>query len=286
MAIAWDDQQPHQGARPRSGRRSALRAQAICGSLALLSALSASGLLWLAITDAQRWGSEAAEVATAIDVGVAALTGFAALASSYLAVLLVLAMKEVRASLTPVTHVQAAPQAVAGLTSQLAQGLAASLLLVLAGTGSAHAAHESSPDMITVSSTTNLELADTTRTPPPIGSLPQSAPAPTWTPAPMAPSVRLIDQGSAVAEEVVVRRGDTLWSLAEQSLGPMATAQEVAQAWPAWHEANRSVIGPDPHMIYPGQVLRPPISTASSQPSQLTWSSSPRFNSAAMEDRP
>ncbi|UJH71409.1 LysM peptidoglycan-binding domain-containing protein [Ornithinimicrobium sp. INDO-MA30-4] len=240
----------------------------------------------MAITDAQRWGSEVAEVATAIDVGVATLTGVAALASAYLAVLLAVAIKEVRASLAPVTHLETAPQAAAGLTRQLAQGLAASLLLLLAGTSSAHAAHEPSPVMITVASASNLPSTDTTLTPPPIGSMPQLVPAPTWTPAPMASSVRLIDQGCAVDDEVVVRRGDTLWSLAEQNLGPMATAQEVALAWPAWHEANRSVIGPDPHMIYPGQVLRPPTSTASTQPSQLTWSSSPRSNSAAMKDHP
>jgi nucleoid-associated protein YgaU len=41
-------------------------------------------------------------------------------------------------------------------------------------------------------------------------------------------------------------------------LGPDATDAEVAAQWPRWHAANRSVIGDDPDLLLPGQVLRAP----------------------------
>lgn len=57
---------------------------------------------------------------------------------------------------------------------------------------------------------------------------------------------------------VVVRRGDTLWSLAAARLGPEATDAEIARAWPRWHAANTSVVGADPHHLLPGTLLTPP----------------------------
>jgi resuscitation-promoting factor RpfA len=59
-------------------------------------------------------------------------------------------------------------------------------------------------------------------------------------------------------QAVVVRRGDTLWDLAARHLGHGATDAEIAQAWPHWFTANRSVIGPDPNLLEPGQSLTPP----------------------------
>jgi nucleoid-associated protein YgaU len=56
----------------------------------------------------------------------------------------------------------------------------------------------------------------------------------------------------------VVQRGDTLWTIAARHLGPGASDAEIAQAWPAWFDANRGVIGDDPDLILPGQVLRAP----------------------------
>ena len=41
------------------------------------------------------------------------------------------------------------------------------------------------------------------------------------------------------------------------------TDAEIAQAWPAWHDANREVVGPDPDVLLPGQVLRPPRAVVS-----------------------
>ena len=60
-----------------------------------------------------------------------------------------------------------------------------------------------------------------------------------------------------------MRRGDTLWSIAARHLGPNPSDAEIAQAWPAWHDANREVVGSDPDLLLPGQVLRSPGAVAS-----------------------
>lgn len=57
---------------------------------------------------------------------------------------------------------------------------------------------------------------------------------------------------------IVVKDGDTLWSIAARRSGPMATDVDVAMAWPRWYAANRSTIGDDPAALRPGQVLQPP----------------------------
>jgi resuscitation-promoting factor RpfA len=64
----------------------------------------------------------------------------------------------------------------------------------------------------------------------------------------------------ALAEDtsIVVRRGDTLWDIAARHLGTTATVARIAAAWPRWYRANRTVIGPDPDHLEPGQRLRPP----------------------------
>ncbi len=63
---------------------------------------------------------------------------------------------------------------------------------------------------------------------------------------------------SAAEGHVVVRRGDSLWVIAARHLGPGATDREVAAEWPRWFAENRAVIGPDPDLIRPGQLLRAP----------------------------
>jgi nucleoid-associated protein YgaU len=85
---------------------------------------------------------------------------------------------------------------------------------------------------------------------------------PDRTPVPDPDALHLLSRapeaGTLVDEGLVVRRGDTLWSIAARSLGPGATADEIAREWPRWHEANRHTIGNDPDLIRPGQVLLPP----------------------------
>lgn len=63
---------------------------------------------------------------------------------------------------------------------------------------------------------------------------------------------------AAPTNEVVVHRGDSLWSIAAHHLGPDASDAEIARAWPQWFELNRDVIGHDPDVILPGQILRAP----------------------------
>jgi resuscitation-promoting factor RpfA len=56
----------------------------------------------------------------------------------------------------------------------------------------------------------------------------------------------------------VVRRGDALWDIAARHLGPSATAVDIAREWPRWYQANLAVIGDDPSLIRPGELLVPP----------------------------
>lgn len=62
------------------------------------------------------------------------------------------------------------------------------------------------------------------------------------------------------AAEVVVLRGDSLWTIVARHLGPTATTDQIAAEWPRWWSANADVIGPDPDLLLPGQRLLPPPS--------------------------
>ncbi|HLM04226.1 MAG TPA: hypothetical protein VK402_03430 [Blastococcus sp.] len=62
--------------------------------------------------------------------------------------------------------------------------------------------------------------------------------------------------------EHVVAPGDCLWHIAADDLRSRrageATDREIASATDAWWTANTDVIGPDPDLLLPGQVLRTP----------------------------
>jgi hypothetical protein len=64
--------------------------------------------------------------------------------------------------------------------------------------------------------------------------------------------------GEGIDAIYVVRRGDALWDVAARHLGPHASHGEIAREWPRWYAANRAVIGSDPNLIRPGEVLTPP----------------------------
>ncbi len=113
--------------------------------------------------------------------------------------------------------------------------------------------------------TTRAATSPGVAVPVPPSAHPPAVPTPGWVPA--APTVRrqpstdlLARPPRAVApeDEVVVHRGDTLWSIAARRLGPAASDAEVAAAWPRWYAANRAVVGPDPDLVLPGQRLRVP----------------------------
>ena len=86
---------------------------------------------------------------------------------------------------------------------------------------------------------------------PATASVPQSGPAPDW------PST------AHPARSHVVVRGECLWHIASDRLlvqhGRTPTAGEVATATQAWWRANTDVIGADPDLLLPGQVLSPPV---------------------------
>jgi nucleoid-associated protein YgaU len=63
---------------------------------------------------------------------------------------------------------------------------------------------------------------------------------------------------AGTATHVVVRAGDSLWSSAADALGGTARPSGVAAEWPRWWQRNRSVIGPDPDLLSPGQRLAAP----------------------------
>ena len=102
----------------------------------------------------------------------------------------------------------------------------------------------------------------------PVGSAPtRTVPGPGWVPrrppAPAQGDAHLLTSGRRAADPevdaaVVVRRGDSLWSIAAARLGAGATDGEIARSWPRWYAANTGRIGTDPHTLHPGMRLTPP----------------------------
>ena len=87
-------------------------------------------------------------------------------------------------------------------------------------------------------------------------------PVPDW-PASATPAPAPDWPSAAVpADAHVVVRGECLWHIAGDRLlaqhGRTPTDGEVAAATRAWWQANADVIGPDPDLLLPGQVLSPP----------------------------
>ena len=77
-------------------------------------------------------------------------------------------------------------------------------------------------------------------------------------PAEAPPAVAPAAPALPATSTVTVAPGDCLWFIAASHLRPGATDAEIAAAWPRWYTVNRSIIGPDPGLIHPGQVLLVP----------------------------
>ncbi|TKV61507.1 LysM peptidoglycan-binding domain-containing protein [Nakamurella flava] len=100
-----------------------------------------------------------------------------------------------------------------------------------------------------------------------------ASPAPTAAPGHSGPAAAAEPETSAplssapttgqAAEEVTVRPGDTLWSLAQRSLPADADDAAVDTAWRQWFAANRNVIGDNPDRLEPGQILLAPSADGS-----------------------
>jgi hypothetical protein len=90
-----------------------------------------------------------------------------------------------------------------------------------------------------------------------------SSPAPAPADSPESPQP---DQSSATPpqtdddhrEAVLVRGGDSLWSIAAHHLPPDSADSDIDSAWRAWYLRNQQVIGDNPDLIQPGQLLLPP----------------------------
>jgi nucleoid-associated protein YgaU len=65
------------------------------------------------------------------------------------------------------------------------------------------------------------------------------------------------DAGPRGCKKHTVRWGESLWSIAEAALGTEDPAR-VAGYWPRIYRANRSIVGSDEDLIFPGEVLELP----------------------------
>lgn len=102
-------------------------------------------------------------------------------------------------------------------------------------------------------------VVETTAPPPPVH--------PGWQPVPpvvnpgmlAAPAIRATREAApAEVEGVTVQAGDTLWDIAARHLGHGASDLDIALQWPRWYQANLALIGQNPDVLLPGQILQPP----------------------------
>ena len=109
-----------------------------------------------------------------------------------------------------------------------------------------------------------------------VASLPSAVPVPDWPTARLpsaaaeVPAPPPVPEWPAGTPEHVVVRGDCLWDIAAADLrtrtGGEPAASDVARAVAAWWSANAGVIGPDPDLLLPGQVLRAPAGPTDPDP--------------------
>jgi nucleoid-associated protein YgaU len=74
----------------------------------------------------------------------------------------------------------------------------------------------------------------------------------------VAPARRTRRRHDAPPRTVLVRAGDSLWSIARRDLPSAAPDRLVVRRWHAIYAANRTLIGGDPGLIEPGQLLHLP----------------------------
>ncbi|MEG9225286.1 LysM peptidoglycan-binding domain-containing protein [Aeromicrobium sp. Sec7.5] len=151
--------------------------------------------------------------------------------------------------------------ALAGLSLWLLVATALIGLALRTGTGLGLARRIAPAWLATTLSTGALLLAPAAHaTPADLDGLPLPDRAPAV--AASGPTVEEISRPAppgAPAATVTVRAGDCLWDLATRHAPAAASDREVARLTRVWHEANRAVIGADPDVLRPGQVLTIPV---------------------------
>lgn len=165
-------------------------------------------------------------------------------------------------------HPSSAPAGVGALV--LGVGAVASSVLATGFLTTAHAMTDDLPGAEEVPTRTIVE-----NDPQHTGTAPSgagSAPSPFWSTAlPDAPpSSDTVADHAATAEPgagagahrvvegtVTVRSGESLWSISQELLGPGASDEEIAAAWPQLWAANGDRIV-DPDLLRPGTVLHLP----------------------------
>ena len=100
------------------------------------------------------------------------------------------------------------------------------------------------------------------------GTPPETPGAPPETPGtpPETPTLPASTSGTVEAPEAegqdradhIVSSGESLWTIAASTLPNEASDARIAAEWPRWYRANVDVIGADPDLILPGQVLDTP----------------------------
>jgi nucleoid-associated protein YgaU len=66
---------------------------------------------------------------------------------------------------------------------------------------------------------------------------------------------------TSISTNHVVVKGDSLWGIARSVLsgsGPEPAGASISELWKSIYELNRDLIGDDPNLIHPGQILQLP----------------------------
>lgn len=95
-------------------------------------------------------------------------------------------------------------------------------------------------------------------TPPPLQRIELSEPRSSEEPHELASTSSTLVQASPTH---TVEAGECLWRIAKHHLeasGAVATGSDIGRFWRAIYAENRRLIGPDPDLILPGQVLTIP----------------------------
>ena len=129
---------------------------------------------------------------------------------------------------------------------------------------------QAKPTSITVGPVAATKAATTSPKPAPAQAVaPTKAPASVVTKAPVSPAPKPVakppaggsQQGGTVAKKAYtfkVARGDTLWDLTKRTLsstGRTTSNADVAAAVQKLYASNKGVIGSNPDLILPGQVI-------------------------------